>query len=502
MAAGETVMAVDAKKERVVRSGKRRVVRVGALVIVLGMLLGLMSLQPSEAAKPYDGTTVKVIVNAEYVKYALSLVEKELEETHGIKLEVEVIPGEAFVTKTLLEFNNGKSPWDLIMFNPTFFADYSRHFEPLEPFVKKLNLQLDLDDIAKEYQSSNMYWGGTLYAMPLDGDIHMMFYNKVAFERPENRQKFKEKYGYELAPPQTWKQWDDQAAFFNGWGWDGSANKLFGAGASYKENTYSFHWWRQRFFSYGGQYFDASMKPLINTKPGIRALEELVATIQYYPPGVLLFESEEPKTMLIKGEVPLLVSWTSTGKRVGDANQSLIVGKAGFGVQPGHQVDGKVIRAVPNTGGRSWAISKYSKVKDATAVVLAFVSAPEPSLTIVMDPKTIMDPWRNSHFTSEKFRSSFPGAGEYLDAIKESFAYTVPGVMIPGGDEYQRRVAEAVSQALQKSKPPKEALDQAAEDWDKITRRRGLKKQQELWSQQMAAMQEAGVTFRPELADK
>ncbi|MGH8059598.1 MAG: extracellular solute-binding protein [Candidatus Entotheonellia bacterium] len=476
--------------------------RIGLAVLATAMLLGSSGLGSGEAARPFDGTTVRVIVNAEYVKYAMSLIEKELLDTHGIKLEVEVIPGEAFVTKTLLEFTGGRSPWDLIMFNPTFMADYHRHFEPLEPFVKKLHLKLELDDIAKEYQSSNMYWGGTMYAMPLDGDIHIMFYNKVAFERPDNKQKFKAKYGYELAAPQTWKQWDDQAAFFNGWGWDGTDNKLFGAGASYKENTYSFIWWRQRFFSYGGQYFDENMKPLINTKPGIRALEEMVNTFQYYPPGVLLFESEEPKTMLIKGEVPMLISWTSTGKRVGDPNQSLIIGKAGFGVLPGHQVNGKIIRAVPNTGGRSWAISKYSKVKDATAVVLEFVSSPEQSLKIVMDPKTIMDPWRTSHLTSEKFRSAFPGAAEYLDAIKESFAHTVPGVMIPGGDEYQRRVAASVTQALQKSITPKQALDEAAEEWQKITRRRNLKRQQELWLQQMAGMKEAGWTFRPELADK
>jgi multiple sugar transport system substrate-binding protein len=477
-----------------VRTVTRNIVAIGAIAIVMSMLIGTMTVNQVEAAKPYEGTTVKVIVNAEYVKYAMTLIEKDLLDKHGIKLEVEVIPGEAFVTKTLLEFTGGRSPWDLIMFTPTFMADYSRHFEPLEPFIKKLNLQLDLDDIAKEYQLSNMYWGGTLYAMPLDGDIHIMFYNKVAFERPENQQKFKQKYGYDLAPPQTWKQWDDQAAFFTGWGWDGSDHKLFGAGASYKENNYSFHWWRQRFFAYGGQYFDENMKPLINTKPGVRALQEMVDTIQYYPPGVLLFESEEPKTMLIKGEVPMLVSWTSTGKRVGDPNQSLIVGKAGFGMLPGHQVDGKIIRASPNTGGRSWAISKYSKAKDATALVLEFVSSPEQSLKIVMDP--------NYHFSSEKFRSSFPGAGEYLDSIKESFGQTVPGVLIPGGNEYQLRVAEMVSRALQKSMTPKEALDQAVEEWDKITKRRGLKKQQELWLQQMTAMKETGVTFRPELADK
>jgi multiple sugar transport system substrate-binding protein len=483
------------------RIAQRVVTGVGGFLLALAVSFSGFGSGVAEAAKPYEGTTVKVIVNGEFLKYGLGLIEQALLDKHGIKLEVEVIPGEAFVTKTLLEFTNGRSPWDLIMFNPSFLADYHRHFEPLEPYIKKLNLQLHLDDIAKEYQNTNMYWSNTLYAMPLDGDIHIMFYNKVAFERPENKQKFKDKYGYELAPPQTWKQWDDMAAFFYGWGWDGSDNKLFGAGASFKE-TISHYWWRTRFFSYGGQYFDENMKPLVNTKPGIRALQELVNTIQYYPPGVLLFESEEPKTMLIKGEVPMLESWTSTGKRVGDPNQSLIIDRAGFGMIPGHMVDGKIIRSVPNTGGRSFAISKYSKVKDATALVLEFVSSPEHSLTIVMDSKTLMDPWRTSHMTSEKFRAAFPGAGEYLDAIKESFQYTHPDPQIPGSDEYRRRLNAAVTKALQKAASPKEALDEAAEEWDKITKRRGMSKQKEFWLQQMASMKQSGIVFRPELADK
>jgi multiple sugar transport system substrate-binding protein len=227
-----------------------------------------------------------------------------------------------------------------------------------------------------------------------------------------------------------------------------------------------------------------------------------VNTVQHYPPGVLLFESEEPKTMLIKGEVPMLVSWTSTGKRVGDPNQSLIIDRAGFGVLPGHEVDGKVMHTVPNTGGRSFAVSKYSKVKEATALVLEFVSSPEHSLTIVMNPKTIMDPWRPSHFTSEQFRASFPGADRYLDAIKESFQYTVPYPLIPGSAEYRRKLSEMVTRALQKSMTPQAALDQAVDEWNKITQRRNLKRQQEFWKQQMAAMQETGITFRPELADK
>src|SRR5512144_272058 len=96
--------------------------RLCILAIAAVMLAGLglvaevpLSNRTLSAARPYEGTTVRAIVNAEYVKYSLSLVEKDLYDKLGIKLEVEVIPLDAFVAKTLLEFNSGKSPWDLIM---------------------------------------------------------------------------------------------------------------------------------------------------------------------------------------------------------------------------------------------------------------------------------------------------------------------------------------------------------------------------------------------------
>lgn len=132
------------------KKGRSLLPNVIFVVLALIVMIGVSGVEQG-AAERYDGTTVKVIVNAEYCKYAMSLMEEGLMEKYGIKLETEVIPGEAFVTKTLLEFNNGRSPWDLVMFNPDDFADYHRHFEPLEPYIKKLNMNLYLDDIAQEY---------------------------------------------------------------------------------------------------------------------------------------------------------------------------------------------------------------------------------------------------------------------------------------------------------------------------------------------------------------
>src|SRR5438874_12251014 len=110
------------------------------------------------------------------------------------------------------------------------------------------------------------------------------------------------------------------------------------------------------------------------------ALEEMVRTMPYNPPGVLLFDSEEPKTMLVKGEIPLLYSWTSTGKRVGNAAESVIVGKAGFGLVPGAEIDGKIINRPAITPGRGMAVSKYCKKKEVTLKVLEVISQPDQGL--------------------------------------------------------------------------------------------------------------------------
>ena len=110
--------------------------------------------------------------------------------------------------------------------------------------------------------------------------------------------------------------------------------------------------------------------------------------------------------------------------------------------------------------------------------VLEFISLPDQSLKIVMDAKTIMDPWRVSHFRAEKFRKAFPGAGEYLDAIEKTFPHVVPDPVIPGADEYQRKLSF------------------------EITERRGRDKQKAAWGEKMAEMKSLGIEYRPDWAAK
>jgi len=466
-----------------------------------------------EAAKKLQAKGVKEIsVVSETItthEYESKTLAKAFEEITGIKVKHDLIQEGDVVEKLQTSMQSGKSIYDGWISDSDLIGTHYR-------YGKIMNLTDYMAGSGKEWTNPGIdikdFIGTSfttgpdkkLYQLPDQQFANLYWFRADLFARPDLKQKFKAKYGYELAPPQTWKQWDDQSEFFQGWGWDGSDKKLFGAGASYKPSGggYSYYWWRQRFFAYGGQYFDAEMKPLVNTPAGIRALEEMVRTMPNYPPGVMLFESEEPKTMLVKGDVPMLYSWTSTGKRVGNAAESVIVGKAGFGIVPGAEIDGKIVHRPALTPGRGMAVSIYSQKKEATMKVLEFISNPEQSLKIVMDPKTIMDPWRISHFRSQKFQQAFPGASEYLAAIEKTFPHVVPDPIIPGANDYQRKLSFEITEALAKRKQPKEALDAAAAEWDKITDRRGRDKQKAQWGEKMGEMKQLGIEYHADWAAK
>ena len=45
-------------------------------------------------------------------------------------------------------------------------------------------------------------YGGKIYALPYDGDDHMMAFRGDLFSDTENQSKFKAKYGYDMDPVQ------------------------------------------------------------------------------------------------------------------------------------------------------------------------------------------------------------------------------------------------------------------------------------------------------------
>jgi len=420
---------------------------------------------------PFAGQTVNISTIDKAKINGWLLFKDDIEKEYGIKLNTMIVSAAAAYEKQMMEFAAGTGAFDIVAFNPPWIGDYSRFLQPLKPLAEKAGLNFYLDDIMPVFRDAYMSWNGTWYAMTWDGDTHLLLYRKDIFD----------KLG--LEPPTTWEDYKNKAAMLTGWDWDDDGEVEYGD-ASYLKRGRTYWWFLERFAGYGGNYFDEEMNPLINTEAGVEALTNLVETIPYMPPGVLNFEYWEVRTAYVKGDVAMVLQWPCVGKAAENPEESKIVGKGGYAAMP----QGKTMIA----GGWVLGIPKGAKHTEAALQVLHFITSPKNDLRAVMEQElpTALDPYRMSHFNSPIFRAAWPTAGDYLDALKANIAQGFPDLLIHGAAEYMDVLDYQLTLAYAKEKSPQAALDDAAAQWRKITRKLGEEKQKKEWLSQLKTMAE------------
>ncbi len=447
--------------------------------------------------KDFKGTIVRVAASAEYYAVAFRMFREQAEQEYGIKVVPEVIPSQEAYQRVMLEFSSRASSYDIVMFSPQWLADFARHLEPLKSMAGAAGLNLSLDDVLPAFRDMYSTWAGALYAMPFDGDMHILYYNTAAFGNPEYQKRFRDKYRYTLAPPQTWEQYRDMAEFFNGWDWFGDGQKHYGASDGYRAGRTGFWWFMGRFANYGGVYFDEEMRPLINSPNGIKALQNMVDIFQFAPPGSTNFGYTEVENALVKADAVLSTNWTSVARVAEDPKRSKVVGKIGYAMLPGTMIAGKLHQVGSLASGWSLGIPKYSKNKEAAIYALELYTRPDVSLKICLNPATGVDYTRRSSVESAEARGAWPGAPRFLEVIRASVDVGFPAPLIPGAEEYMKACGDAMAAAVAKTKGVKQALDDAAAEWNRITDRLGRENQKQLWKAQYDAMKKRGLLYKP-----
>ena len=112
--------------------------------------------------------------------------------------------------------------------------------------------------------------GGKLEMLPrAQFDVSALYYLKSNYTDDAKKKAFKDKYGYDLAPPTTWKQVSDQAIFF------ASPPNFYGTEFAGKEEAINGRFY-EMVVAEGGSYLDAAGKPAFNSDAGVRALDWFV----------------------------------------------------------------------------------------------------------------------------------------------------------------------------------------------------------------------------------
>ena len=210
----------------------------------------------------------------------------EYEAETGVEVLVETTPWSDFQTKAFTEFNARGSAYDMIVGDSQWLGAASEggHYVDLTDFFAEHNVGDIMAPATVKYYAEYPGNSGKFWAIPAEGDAVGWSYRKDWFEDPAEMAAFKDKYGYDLAPPSTWAQLLDIAEFFHR-----PDEDRYGV-AIYTDNSYDAMVMgvENAIFSYGGELGDFEsyqVDGILNSPENVQALEDYKRLYSYTPPG-------------------------------------------------------------------------------------------------------------------------------------------------------------------------------------------------------------------------
>ena len=389
----------------------------------------------------------------------------------GIKVEYIEVPLGEINQKVLLESVSKAGSFDLALPASFGIPDLAESgiLVNLSPYVSKYEPEGYTDSII--YKTAN-YYKGTFYGYETDGDAYVMFYRRDWLEDPQEKKRYEDKYSEPLRVPETWEELDRQLAFFHR-----PEQGRYGGTLFRSQYFIAWEWWI-RFHAKGFFPFTDGLVPQINNEAGVKALEELAAASKFLYPGARtdgLFENFEAYG---KGTAYANIGWGGTQKYL-NGPKSGVRGKLTYGPMPGGNVKGAILKTPYFNWGWNYVVSSLSKEPEIAYLFTLYAVSPEQSTIAVRDRDGYFDPFRNEHYKDPEIISLY--SKEFLDVHGASMRGAVPDLYLKGQGEYFDSLRVNVQAADAGQKTPKQALDDTARDWNRITKRIGLKSQVVQW---------------------
>jgi len=375
-------------------------------------LAGLPAAQAQETFdwKRHSGQSIEVHLIKSPRGELLQKNQKEFEDLTGIKVGAEQVPEQQSRQKTVIEFNSGKTSFDVVHMS---YHVQKRQFAKgkwMEDLRTLMASGAPPDFDAKDYSGGGMFYAtqsdGRIDSLPLNLDPWILYWNKELFAAKG------------VAYPKSYADIVNAAKKLHD-----PANGVVGfVGRGLKNANVPL--WTGFLLGFGGQFFDASGK-LATESP-----EALAAATMYRdllkntgPAGVAGYNWNEAQSLFLQGKAAMWLDGCGFAPPLEDPAKSKVVGKVGYGVQPpGPKLqvsqtfgDGIGVSAYSTKKGPAWYYTMWATSKAMQARMLATGSGA---------------PVRLSAYSNAEAIANLKVPPEWLTAVAGSLKITRPGLPI------------------------------------------------------------------------
>lgn len=457
--------------------------------------------------KKYEGVTLTVAAPMDRMADFLHKDGMEWARQNGVHLIVEEIPFSQIFENAAYDIIKGENKYDIILY-PSYLMGDLVETGKLVPFDSFIDLKtvngsysengLEWDSYYPHYSQIYNWYGDHIYALNVDGDVFITAYRKdlwVTYGK-----EFEQSYGYALRPddplfPETWEEYYDIAEFFNKKGLSGTAE----VNARSRGSAWHF---LVRYVSYmkkdgmynGDAYFELeTMKPLINSEAGVRAMEDIVSSVQgnYSSEEMRNLNWTDMQNNWGAGKIALLFTWPATYD-IARRDVSVLPGRAAstgyamipgsrevFNVQTNSWESGEEIHRATMLGhGWQFSIINTCQNQEAAYDLVRFMTTGDRLIHNVQKVYWEYEPLKTWEWQDETILAEYSDAQSFLPALDLGHRYGVPDLRIPGAIQMYDAIEIYKRQAIEGKMTPREAVNAIAADWEKIVKQRGVGKMQ------------------------
>lgn len=403
--------------------------------------------QPAAGATSFEGTTLKVLLNTPHLSNFANVLAPAWQQLTGGTLQATAVAYTDLTNLIIQDVQSGTGEYDV--FDYLYYGLGSLvEGGALVDLTGWIASQKDLDtnDFLPSIHDSYTLYQGRHYALPYDGDQHLVYYNKELLA------------AYGLQPPTTWDEYDAAAKTIT----EGSGGSHYGAILQGQPDPLVLGCaFINRLVGYGGNLVDPAGHPTLTSAAAVAAAQHLVDIAPYALPTPTQVGLDLGSSAFLSGQAALVENWTGLALRAADPALSKVTGNWGAVALP--LGGSNKTRRTPLDSGYGLGISTASKQQAAAQAFIKWAASSNEVLAQATVKDSAIDPNRKSVLSSSAYAAATP---DIIDLVRAGLTGT-PVVWPKDGNAPQnlQNLVDQLALAIEGKQDVRTALANAQKAW-------------------------------------